>query len=45
VESLFEQSRDRFGPKRKSGARKMRGKAAGVAGLLWADRDLRVGMA
>jgi hypothetical protein len=44
VESLFEQSRDRFGPKRKSGARKMRGKTAGAADLLWAERDLRVGV-
>ena len=44
VESLFQQSRDRFGPKRKSGARKMRGKAAGAAGLLWTERDLRVGV-
>jgi putative transposase len=41
VESMFEQSRDRFGPKRKSGARKMRGKAAG---LLWTERDLRLGV-
>jgi putative transposase len=44
VERMFEQSRDRFGPKRKSGARKMRGKAAGAADLLWTERDLRVGV-
>jgi putative transposase len=44
VESMFEQSRDRFGPKRKTGARKMRGKAAGVADLLWTERDLRLGI-
>jgi hypothetical protein len=41
VDGLFAQCRDRFGPKRKSGARKMRGQAAGVAGLLWSARDLR----
>jgi hypothetical protein len=44
VERMFEQSRDRFGPKRKSGARKMRGKAAGAADLLWTERDLRGGI-
>jgi REP element-mobilizing transposase RayT len=44
VERMFQQSRDRFGPKRKSGARKMRGKAAGAADLLWTERDLRVGV-
>jgi hypothetical protein len=44
VESLFEQSRERFGPRRKSGARKMRGQAAGVADLRWTERDLRVGV-
>jgi putative transposase len=42
VDSLFDQCRDRFGPKRKSGARKMRGLAgSAVAGLLWTARDLR----
>jgi REP element-mobilizing transposase RayT len=44
VESLFEQCRERFGAKRKSGARKMRGKAACVAEHLWTARDLRVGV-
>ena len=44
VESMFEQCRDRFGSKRKSGARKMRGKAAGVADLIWTARDLRNGI-
>ncbi len=44
VDGFFEQSRERFGPKRKSGARKMRGKAAGAAELLWSARDLRVGI-
>jgi putative transposase len=44
VDSLFTQCRERFGPKRKSGARKMRGKAAGAAELLWSARDLRLGI-
>jgi hypothetical protein len=47
VDSLFTQCRDRFGPKRKSGARKMRGKSAGASGaadLLWSARDLRLGI-
>jgi REP element-mobilizing transposase RayT len=44
VESLFEQCRERFGAKRKSGARKMRGKAACAAEHLWTARDLRVGV-
>ncbi len=35
VDGLFEQCRERFGPKRKSGARKMRGKAACAADVLW----------
>jgi putative transposase len=42
VDGLFEQCRDRFGAKRRTGARKMRGKAAaGAADLLWSARDLR----
>jgi putative transposase len=44
VNGFFEQSRERFGPKRKSGARKMRGRAGGVTDLLWTARDLRVGV-
>jgi hypothetical protein len=44
VDGVFEQCRDRFGAKRKSGARKMRGRATGAAGLLWNARDLRVGI-
>jgi hypothetical protein len=44
VDGLFEQCRERFGPKRTSGARKMRGRAAGAAELLWTARDLRVGV-
>ena len=45
VNEMFEKCRDRFGPKRKDGARKLRGKAGGAAaGLLWSARDLRAGM-
>ncbi len=40
VDGLFEQCRDRFGPKRKSGARKLRGKASDAAEVLWSARDL-----
>jgi len=45
VDGLFEQCRGRFGQKRKSGARKMRGKAAALtrgAGL-FSLRDLAPG--
>jgi hypothetical protein len=44
VDGLFEQCRERFGAKRKTGARRMRGKAAGAADLLWTARDLRLGI-
>ena len=44
VDGLFEQCRGRFGPQRKSGARKMRGTAASAASLLWSARDLRLGI-
>ena len=41
VEDAFETQRSRFGPKRRSGARKLRGQAAGTASWLWSLRDLR----
>ena len=41
VDGLFNQCRDRFGSKRKNGARKLRGSAAGANALLWSMRDLR----
>jgi hypothetical protein len=41
VDGLFEQCRDRFGPKRKTGARRMRGRAASAADVMWSARDLR----
>ncbi len=44
VDGFFEQCRERFGPKRKSGARKMRGNATAAEGALWSARDLRQGM-
>ncbi|MCU0752817.1 MAG: chemotaxis protein CheW, partial [Akkermansiaceae bacterium] len=44
VDGLFEQCRERFGPRRKSGARKMRGSGQAAAGVLWSMRDLRQGI-
>ncbi len=45
VNEVFSGARERFGPKRKDGARKMRGEAgAAAAGLLWSARDLRKGV-
>jgi hypothetical protein len=41
VDGLFTQCRERFGPRRKTGARQMRGRAAGQ---LWSARDLRLGI-
>jgi hypothetical protein len=41
VDEAFVKSRIRFGAKRKSGARKMKGGAAGC--MLWSLRDLRKG--
>jgi len=41
VDDVFRAARWRFGPKRKDGARKMRGAGAPAAGKLWSMRDLR----
>ena len=41
VDEMFESARDRFGPKRKSGARRMKGNASAAAGILWSMRDLQ----
>jgi REP element-mobilizing transposase RayT len=41
VNAAFESARERFGPRRKDGARKLRGHASAAAGLLWSMRDLR----
>jgi len=42
VNEAFASARERFGPKRKDGARTMKGSASGAKGLLWSARDLRV---
>ncbi len=42
VNEAFASARERFGPKRKDGARAMRGNGSGAKGLLWSVRDLRV---
>jgi REP element-mobilizing transposase RayT len=44
VEEVFQKSRERFGPKRKDGARKWRGSGEAAAGVLWSVRDLRKGV-
>ena len=43
VNEAFTAARERFGPRRRDGARKMRGAAAAAAGSLWSMRDLRLG--
>ncbi len=45
VDEAFESARERFGPKRKDGARKLRGAASPLAGTLWSMRDLQKGIA
>ena len=44
VNAAFASARDRFGPKRKDGARVMKGSGRDAKGLLWSVRDLRVGV-
>jgi hypothetical protein len=44
VDEAFEKSRDRFGLKRNSGARKLKGEAAAASRYLWSFRDLRKGV-
>ncbi len=44
VNEAFANARERFGPKRKDGARAMRGSGRGAKGMLWSVRDLRVGV-
>jgi hypothetical protein len=41
VNAAFQSARERFGPKRKDGARKLRGNANAAAGMLWSLRDLQ----
>jgi putative transposase len=44
VNEVFASARERFGPKRKDGARKMRGNGSAAAKVLWSMRDLRKGV-
>ncbi|MCX6878447.1 MAG: transposase [Verrucomicrobia bacterium] len=44
VDEVFKQCRSRFGPKRSSGARKLRGCGVAAAGKLWSVRDLKKGI-
>jgi REP element-mobilizing transposase RayT len=44
VNDAFASARDRFGPKRKDGARTMKGSGRDAKGFLWSVRDLRVGV-
>ena len=41
VDEAFTSARERFGSKRKSGARKLKGNAAPAGGFLWSLRDLK----
>jgi hypothetical protein len=41
VEEVFQKSRERFGPNRKTGARKLKGSGSAAARLLWSARDLK----
>ncbi len=45
VNEAFTSARKRFGPKRKNGARKLKGDSAAASGFLWSLRDLRKGIA
>jgi REP element-mobilizing transposase RayT len=45
VNEAFASARDRFGPKRKDGARKLKGEGAAAGRTLWSLRDLRKGIA
>ena len=42
VNEVFRSARERFGARRKDGARRMRGGGTPAAGVLWSARDLRV---
>jgi hypothetical protein len=41
VNEAFAKSRERFGPKRISGARKLKGSSSSMGGAIWSLRDLR----
>jgi hypothetical protein len=42
VDGVFKACRERFGARRTSGARRMRGAGAAAAGVIWSARDLKV---
>jgi hypothetical protein len=44
VDDAFAKSRERFGSKRSTGARKLKGDASAASGILWSFRDLRKGL-
>jgi REP element-mobilizing transposase RayT len=44
VNEAFENARERFGAKRKDGARAMKGSGSDAKGVLWSVRDLRLGI-
>ena len=44
VNEAFAKARERFGTKRKDGARKLKGKASAASGSFWSLRDLRLGV-
>lgn len=44
VNETFRAAKERFGKKRRNGARRMKGTASGMAGTLWSFRDLRTGI-
>lgn len=41
VDEVFHKARERFGPQRKKGARRLRGAGKAAAGMIWSARDLR----
>ncbi len=45
VDEAFAKSRERFGSKRKTGARRLKGDAASASEVLWSLRELRKGIA
>jgi hypothetical protein len=44
VDEAFASARSRFGPNRKSGARKLKGADSAANGILWSMRELRKGV-
>jgi hypothetical protein len=44
VDGVFKACRERFGARRTTGARKMRGAGTAAAGVIWSARDLKVGI-